>query len=250
MRIIKPSRRPRTGQLNRQASSSSDQGDELRVRQDTQRENSNTTSQGWDAHELEDRLRKIRQSRDLTAGSAGSQADSIQSGESLAVTSEDLGEADALDVRKKQYLVLQSKAIRLLAMREHSVKELHTKLSSKAEGFIDLVDAVIEEMLNEGYLSNDRFAESYTRSRLARGFGPVKIKLELQNKGIEASLADEYIDARSGHWLDAAIKQYHKKYGDAVVSDYNDWSKRARFLQGRGFTMDHIHIVVPTVVQD
>lgn len=223
MRIIKPSKRPGKGQLNRQAHSSSSDISE-RGEQDSKRE----TNLDHEFDELNDRNRRA-----------------LSSGGLQGVEAECPAKA-----RKKHYLALQSKAIRLLAMREHSTKELHTKLASKADGYLDLVDSVIEEMLSEGYLSDERYTESYTRSRLARGFGPVKIKLELKTKGVDEHLANDHIDARSGKWLEAAMTQYQKKYADMPIASYNEWTKRARFLQSRGFTMDHIHSVMPEVVHD
>lgn len=147
------------------------------------------------------------------------------------------------DPAKKEFNDLFSKGIRLLSMREHSVKELTNKLLSKSDN-VDVIHAVVDDLLEKKYLSEQRFTESYIRARSNRGFGPSKIKAELKNKGINSSLIHDHLDEGAAIWFDNAKSQYQKKYGDTPISDYSAWTKRARFMQGRGFTMEHIECVV------
>jgi regulatory protein len=204
-----------------------------------------------------------------------------------------------IDPAKKEFNDVFARGLRLLAMREHSVKELTKKLfdkleaSSRTEGLnlvlgskgsdsdsdctadgsnndctadgsdndckadgSDRVDisstiyAVIDDLLRQKYLSDERFTEVYIRSRRIRGFGPIKIKAELKNKGVSNHLIQDYLDEGSAIWFDSALFQYQKKYADVPINDYNEWTKRARFMQGRGFTMEHIHVTVPRVEFD
>lgn len=150
---------------------------------------------------------------------------------------------------KKEYRALYNKGIKLLSMREHSVKEIENKLSAKCER-LDLISAVVEELLEKDYLSNDRFTESYVRAKQQRGFGPSKIRSELLAKDIKSNMIELYLNASSVIWYDNAENQYNKKYGDEPISDYNTWTKRARFMQSRGFTMEHIHSTLPQVESD
>ncbi|MEM7360561.1 MAG: regulatory protein RecX [Pseudomonadota bacterium] len=147
------------------------------------------------------------------------------------------------------FSLVLGKGIRLLSMREHSVKEIRNKLSAKCDS-LDLVEAVIDELLENNYLSNDRFTESYVRSRGNRGVGPVKIRAELLSKGVEDQLIDQYLKPGASIWFDNAAAQYKKKFDTSEVIDYAAWTKRARFLQGRGFNMDHIHSTVPPIDSD
>ncbi len=154
-----------------------------------------------------------------------------------------------VDPAKKEFNELFARGVRLLAMREHSVKEITSKLFDKSDRS-DLVPAVVEDLLEKKYLSDERFTESYVRARGNRGFGPVKIRTELKSKGISSVLIQEHLNESAAHWFDSAAAQYQKKYGDAPVSDYNSWTKRARFMQSRGFTMEHIHVTLPSVEFD
>jgi len=155
-------------------------------------------------------------------------------------------DTQSISATKKEFNRLMAKGIRLLAMREHSLKEINDKLSAKALSK-EMVAAVLDELIENNYVSDERFAESYVRSRANRGFGPIKIRMELKNKGISNQLIAEYLDMDSAIWLDSARNQYHKKYGDDAISDYNTWTKRARFMQSRGFTAEHIQISLPAV---
>ncbi|NND00284.1 MAG: regulatory protein RecX [Gammaproteobacteria bacterium] len=150
---------------------------------------------------------------------------------------------------KKEYDRLLGKGIRLLSMREHSVQEMTTKLSGKGEN-LNLVHAVVDELLNLNYLSDQRFTESYVRSRQNRGFGPNKIRKELISKGIKNNMIEDYLNVNSSVWFDNAENQYRKKFGDEPVKDYSSWAKRARFMQSRGFSMEHIQVTLPSIDQD
>lgn len=146
----------------------------------------------------------------------------------------------------KEYRTIFDKGIQLLAMREHSVLELTEKLSKKHES-IDLVYVVIDELLELNYVCDERFTEAYVRSRQNKGFGPIKIRHELTKKGIKNNMIDDHIQVNSAVWFDNAEHQYKKKAVGQPISDYNTWSKYARFLQNRGFTMEQIHVTLPPV---
>ena len=80
--------------------------------------------------------------------------------------------------------------------------------------------------------------------RQARGFGPVRIGIELRERGVDDALVDQYLDAGAPAWLESLREQYDKKYAGKPIADYNDKAKRIRFLQYRGFTLDAIHDVL------
>ena len=86
----------------------------------------------------------------------------------------------------------EPKAIRLkimdfLSRREHSSKEIYQKMSRKVESKEMLLES-IKELERDGLLSDERFAESYFQSRKRRGFGPLRIKSELIQRGVKENL--------------------------------------------------------------
>ena len=148
-----------------------------------------------------------------------------------------------------QYARARSAALHYLARREHSAYELATKLARRYKTAV--VGPIVDELTENGELSDRRFAESLVRSRFNRGFGPIYISKELRSKGIEAHLAKECIGAFDGEWQARAKEVLEKKRGqydyalDEQVDGGNNVDeakalkeKLARFLFGRGYPSD------------
>ncbi len=74
-------------------------------------------------------------------------------------------------------------AMDLLARREHTRKELARKLSKKFRAVPEIVEEELDKLKAEGLQSDARLAEVFIRSRVSRGQGPVKIKMELRARG-------------------------------------------------------------------
>ena len=82
---------------------------------------------------------------------------------------------------------MRAYAGRLLARREYAVLELRARLLRKWAGVPQIdgcVDELIENLKQEGLLSDQRFAESFIRSRRRRYNGPVKIRSELRQRQV------------------------------------------------------------------
>ncbi|MFQ5643521.1 MAG: regulatory protein RecX [Thiogranum sp.] len=130
-------------------------------------------------------------------------------------------------------------ALRLLARREHSELELRNKLAARK--FSDEVIAtVLAGLLDEGLLSNRRFVEVYVRSRFERGYGPVRIRAELRERGIGAELMEQPLAELSQSWVESAARQRHKRFGRQVPDDYRERTRQMHFLQRRGFSGEQI----------
>lgn len=125
----------------------------------------------------------------------------------------------------------------MLARREHSQLEMFQKLRLK--GFeTDDISQMIEKFVDKNLQSDARFAASYIRSRVNKGFGPVKIKYELRERGIEGSL-DALSDERPD-WVELLAVLNHKKYGASVPEEMKEKAKRMRFFQQKGYTSEMI----------
>ncbi|HHJ35005.1 MAG TPA: regulatory protein RecX [Gammaproteobacteria bacterium] len=137
-------------------------------------------------------------------------------------------------------LSAKSVAVRLLSRREHSAFEIRDKLLQR-DFEEDEIEQVIEELQRGGWLSDERFAEAYVRMRQQKGFGPIRIAIELNERGVNESIVDACLHAGDENWRQTLLKQYRKKYRDREVEDYNDKAKRIRFMQYRGFSLDMIY---------
>ena len=131
-------------------------------------------------------------------------------------------------------------AIYLLARREHSRKELKEKLIARSE-LINL-DLVLDELIERGYQSDQRFTESFIRMRSSQGQGMIKIRFELQRKGVDSELVAWAFEAADIDWFELAVDRYKRKYKAALaVDDYKERAKRMRFMSQRGFTSEQIN---------
>ena len=137
--------------------------------------------------------------------------------------------------------LIYNKALDILSRREHSAYELKLKLHKKYEA-ISEIEEVITKLESNNLLNDFRFAETYTRIRKRKGFGPNKIHYELTNKGIKESISNEIISAEDS-WEDAALQAFKKKYKDGIAQDTKERLKQKNFLHNRGFSFKEIESV-------
>ena len=133
----------------------------------------------------------------------------------------------------------------LLARREHGSSELKTKLTKrfrKRDCDPGLVEQVIQHLIDEGLLSDERFAASRVRQLAGRGYGPSRIRNDLRQQRVEHLVSDTMEEAFDSavDWDAEATVVYQKKYGGAPIE--GDWDarqrergRRLRFMQYRGF---------------
>jgi regulatory protein len=142
--------------------------------------------------------------------------------------------------RQESAAELKARALRYLARREHSRAELHRKLLPFAASQ-QLLDVLLSELEGRKLLSNHRFAEMRTHI-LSRKYGAAKIRQDLKSKGVP----DEIVDTVSGaDELDRAREILKRKYRSPATTR-EEWAKRARFLQGRGFSGEVIYRLIRT----
>lgn len=148
---------------------------------------------------------------------------------------------EAVDA-SEAYQKSHATALRLLARREHSVRELRDKLVAR-DVADDIIDSLLAELTGSGLLSDRRFAEVYVRGRFERGYGPRRIQAELRERGVGGNLVDEMLEAWSGSWLESAREQRGKRFGTGLPEDFVARARQMRFLQRRGFTGEQIRAV-------
>ena len=134
-------------------------------------------------------------------------------------------------------------AVRLLSRRDHSVLELQRKLELR-EFPRDEIDHALEDLIKRDYLSDERFCEAYIHIRKQRGFGPLRIGIELNERGVDERIYHDYLQSNSDSWMDVLGRTYQTKYRGKPIKDFQEKAKRIRFLQYRGFTLDDIHKVI------
>jgi len=129
---------------------------------------------------------------------------------------------------------LRARALRLLARREHSCRELERKLAPHAESS-EALDVLISELKTKNQLSEVRFAEERAR-QLSRKYGAARIRQDLKSKGVGDELV-EHVSSEGD--LERARAILERKYRQPAATR-EERAKRMRFLQSRGFSSDII----------
>ena len=134
---------------------------------------------------------------------------------------------------------LKARALRYLVRREHSRDELARKLAPYAESN-EILEGTLNWLESTNKLSNQRFAEMRAHI-LARKYGAARIRHDLKSKGVSEEVSDRAVAE-----LDEVAKAKEilaRKYR-VPATTREERAKRARFLQGRGFSSDVIHRLV------
>ncbi|MDE2157259.1 MAG: regulatory protein RecX [Xanthomonadaceae bacterium] len=126
------------------------------------------------------------------------------------------------------------KALGLLARREHSRKELKTRL--RQGGYeSEEAGAAIDRLGAQHYQDDGRFAEVLLRSRIAQGYGPMRLRVELKSHGLTDLHIRELLEAAQADWEVSAASQLRRRYGSTAAADPAERARRAQFLLRRGF---------------
>ena len=126
----------------------------------------------------------------------------------------------------------------LLARRDFTVRELSERLIQRGIGEA-VAAGVVAELLRDGVLDDGRYAQNYVVYHADRGQGPLRIAAELRRRGLAADLIDSALSAGPG-WSALARKVCRAKFGTEPPDTWTLRARRARFLQYRGFSSDHI----------
>ena len=130
-------------------------------------------------------------------------------------------------------LSLKARALRFLSMREHSRMELARKLAKYAEQG-DVIDALLDLLEKNNWLSQERFSESLIHRRAAR-YGNSRIVAELQSHGVQGEALTELKSSLADTETERACEIWQRKFG-TVATDPQQRNKQIRFLMQRGFS--------------
>jgi regulatory protein len=136
----------------------------------------------------------------------------------------------------------------LLSRRDFCSQELSSKLA--AQGYEpETVRGVIDELLERGYVNDERYALQFVAMHAARGHGPLRIQRELAQLGLDAGLIESAV-AGGEDWAQRARELRIRRFGLAQPEGWPAKAKQARFLQYRGFSNDHIRMALGSEVSD
>ena len=128
-------------------------------------------------------------------------------------------------------------ALRVLGYRARSEKEMRDKLHRKGYSAL-ITDRTLMTLTRLGLLDDREFARCWVSTRA--GYGPVRLRYELRQKGIDADLAEETITTLRSADDDfaAAWRLARKAQRGATVKDRAALMRLRQMLLRRGFTGD------------
>jgi len=124
-----------------------------------------------------------------------------------------------------------------LSRREHTSKEIFFKLEKRVES-IDILNAEIKKLEEQGLIDHQRFAEQYIHSRSEKGYGPMRIKQELKQRGVNENIAQPLLN--NIDWNSFAIAVLKKKVNHEFPKETKPVLKLKKFLNYRGFDFSQI----------
>lgn len=122
--------------------------------------------------------------------------------------------------------------MRFLSRRDHSSGELRQKLF-KREYDRELVEEVIADFIDRGWVDDEKFASHQARLLVDRGWGPMQIRQRLEKHGVDRELAADSVEQLGVNWVDVARARLETKFGELERDDHE---RAYRHLTYRGFS--------------
>lgn len=152
-------------------------------------------------------------------------------------------EAVAAKSSRKPALSLKGRALSYLARREYSRAELRRKLLPYADAEDpDALERLLDNLEQERWLSNERFAQSVLNRRASR-LGTTRIVNELKQHQVDAQTVAELAEQLRSTELARARAVWEKKFGE-VATTPEAKARQMRFLASRGFSRTVISKIV------
>ncbi|MFS2158615.1 recombination regulator RecX [Pseudomonas sp. Pseusp122] len=130
-------------------------------------------------------------------------------------------------------------AMDLLARREHGRVELTRKLRQRGASD-ELITPVLDRLTEEGLLSESRYLESFVSYRARSGYGPMRIREELGQRGLQRADIELALRECGIDWREQMQETWQRKFAGQLPVDAKERARQGRFLSYRGFSMEMI----------
>ncbi len=138
--------------------------------------------------------------------------------------------------RKSQAEALK-RAIKFLSYRGRSEAELRAKLFQLAFPQ-EIVEVTLEKLRCLNLLNDEAFARDWAVARsTGRGYGPLRLARELQEKGVAKELIDKVVKETSGaeEVKERAKRVLAKRFSSEDLTDQRVLRRAVTFLRRRGY---------------
>ena len=138
-------------------------------------------------------------------------------------------------------MTAKEKALQLLDKRDYSRAELLRKLTEKDYDEAEATEAV-DRLVELGFVDDVRYAPIIVRHYAAKGYGPQRVRQELQRRGIPKELWDEAMQEMPQQ-DDTIDRLLHSKL-KSDTPDRAELKKATDFLLRKGYGWDEIKAAV------
>ncbi|WP_095067032.1 recombination regulator RecX [Pseudomonas sp. Irchel 3A18] len=130
-------------------------------------------------------------------------------------------------------------AMDLLARREHGRVELTRKLRQRGAS-PEHIESALDRLVEEGLLSESRYLESFVSSKARSGYGPLRIREELGQRGLQRGDIEEALRECGVDWQARLYETWQRKFAGRLPADARERAQQGRFLSYRGYPLDMI----------
>jgi regulatory protein len=142
---------------------------------------------------------------------------------------------------------VKARAVSLLAQREYSRQELNDKLTAE-QASPQEIEQALAQLEAKGLVDDARVVETLVNRRAGK-LGGLRLRQELQAKGVSPELVAQTMADLKSTELARALAVWQKKFGQ-VATDAATRNRQARFLATRGFSGEVVKQVVAGVEED
>ena len=143
---------------------------------------------------------------------------------------------------KEEFNAAKNKAFNLLSYRERTIKEMRDKLEKK-DFSAEVINNVINYLLENDFLNEERFAEMWIRSRKKNHpRGRKLIYKELKNKGLSQNLINRVLNQNLSKKEELEMAEYLmdkwlRRRSEEDASSY----KLKNYLANKGFSYNLVY---------
>jgi len=140
----------------------------------------------------------------------------------------------------------RSRSMRLLALRDHSRREIESRL--RTFGFEpEVISDTVIWLQGLGYLDDKRFATSHAARKLNAGWGERRVRAELRRAGVDSVVAEDVLEVEglnaraAADGADSVLTMARRRFGAQFATDPEAAERRlAGFLVRRGYDWESV----------
>jgi regulatory protein len=104
-----------------------------------------------------------------------------------------------------------------------------------------MIETALDRLTEEGLLSEARYLESFVSYRARSGYGPLRIREELSQRGLQRADIELALRESGISWQEQLEDTWRRKFSGQLPGDAKERARQGRFLAYRGFSMEMIN---------